>query len=214
MFSQIKSLVDLVKSGADEYRKYKSEAERKESALEMLRVYFLIKDCIEDGEELISEAKPNPVEVIANLPPEEALLMLEKWDGKIRRQSICLYQLAGDLLGQDHISVVNPKMQDKLVEIVGNKMNRTVTLHGIGAALYFKNMFPIENTAEEQARYISLMAGEEGDSLNMERITTEISDLKLAIEEYRAVVEKFVTTDEILRLSKLAREETRLEGSA
>ncbi|WP_105103046.1 hypothetical protein [Microbulbifer pacificus] len=214
MFSQIKALVDLVKTGATEYSKHKKESERSESVLEMLRVYFLIKDCVEDGEELVSESEPNPVEVISRLSPDMALLKLEKWDRKIRRQGLRLYRLSGDLLGQDHISVVNPELQDKLADVVGYKMNRTVTLHGIGAALFFKEMFPIENTAEEKARYISIMAGEEGDNLNMERIRSEIEDLKQALVEFRSVVDKFVSPDEILRLAKVARQETRFEESA
>lgn len=56
-------------------------------------------------------------------------------------------------------------------------MDRAVILHGIGAALFFKNLFPVANTAEEKARYISVMAGEEGDALDMSRITAEIEGL-------------------------------------
>ena len=93
-------------------------------------------------------------------------------------------------------------------------MDRTVTLHGIGAALFFKNMFPIANTAEEKARYISVMAGEEGDALDMCRITTEIDGLRQALNDYRAVVERMVADDELLKFSGRARRETRFPDEA
>ena len=209
MFAQIKSIVDLIRAGASDVRTFKAKKDRKEAVLDMLRVYFLLKDCADDGEFLVNAAQPNPVEVISKMEPKQALATMERWDSIIRKQGIRLHQLQGAIFGQHHLAVINPGLQEQIGEIVGYKMDRAVTLHGIGAALFFRNMFPIADTFAEKARYISIMAGEEGDSLNMGRIKKELTELREALDAYRAFVERMVSGDELLQLSKRARQDTR-----
>lgn len=209
MFGQIKNIVDLIRIGASDLKTFKSKKDRREVVLNMLRIYFLLKDCADDGEFLVNAAQPNPVEVISKMEPEQALATTECWDIRIRKQGIRLYQLQDAIFGQDHLTVINPTLQEQIGEVVGYKMDRAVTLHGIGAALFFKKMFPIPDTLEEKARYISLMAGEESKSLNMARIKEEIAELREALDAYRVFVERMVSDDEILQLSKQARQDTR-----
>jgi len=208
MFAQLKSVLDLVRSGVSDLRSFRSARAREEAVLGMLHVYFLLKDCVDDGERLISEAQPNPVEKISGMEPQLALATIERWDRMIRKQGIRLYQLQGALLGQDHITVINPVLQEQLVEVVGCKMHRAVTLHGIGAALYFKAIFPVADTHEEKARYISVMAGEEESALNMTRIYDEIENLRESLDQYRSIIERMVSNAELLQLSRRARRET------
>jgi hypothetical protein len=214
MFAQLKGVVDLIRTGISDLRNFQSAKAREDAVLDVLRVYFLLKDCVDDGEMLVSEAQPNPVERIAQMAPEAALATIEKWDAAIRKQGIRLYQLQGALLGQNHIAVINPELQKQVTEVIGYKMDRTVTLHGIGAALFFKNMFPVANTSEEKARYISTMAGEENDSLNMPRICAEIQSLRESLDQYRGVVERMVTDAELLQFSQRARQETEFPNEA
>lgn len=214
MFAQLKSVVDLIRSGISDYRNFKTVVEREEAVLGMLHVYFLLKDCVDDGELLISEAQPNPVEKISEMEPQLALTTIERWDRLIRKQGIRLYQLQGALLGQDHITVINPALQEQLIEAVGSKMHRAVTLHGIGAALYFKAMFNIGDTHEEKAHYISVMAGEKEDALNMARISAELTSLRESLNHYRTIVERMVSNVELLQLSKRARKETQFASDA
>lgn len=209
MFGQIKNIVDFIKTGVTDFRKFKSNKERNDAVVDMLRVYFLLQDCVDEGEKLILEAEPNPVDKISSMDPEKALYTIERWDSVIRKQGIRLYQLQGAIFGQDHLAVINPELQDRISKVVGYKMSRTVTLHGIGSTLFFKNMFPFDNTKEEKARYISLMAGEANDSLNMPRIKEEISSLRESLENYRTVVERLVTDSEIIQLSRQARLDTK-----
>lgn len=208
MFAQLKGIVDLVRNGVSDFRNFKTEKERKEAVLDVLRVYFVLKDCVDDGEKLISEAQPNPVQKIVGMEPDLALATIERWDAVIRKQGMRLYWLQGAFLGQDHIAIINPELQDRIGKAIGYKMDRTVTLHGIGSALYFKNMFPVANSIEEKAHYISVMAGEEVDSLNMPRISSEIETLRQSLIEYRAVVERMVSNAELLQLSSNARRQT------
>jgi len=214
MFAQLKGIVDLIRSGVSDFRSFQTVRAREEAVLDVLRVYFLLKDCVDDGEKIIAEAQPNPVEKIAQMEPELALTTIEKWDATIRKQGIRLYQLQGVLLGQDHIAIINPALQERISEAIGYKMDRAVTLHGIGAALFFKNMFPVANTAEEKAHYIFVMAGEEEGSLNMPRICAEIESLRQSLDQYRGVVERLVSNAELLQLSQRARQETRLSDEA
>ena len=93
-------------------------------------------------------------------------------------------------------------------------MDRAVTLHGIGAGLFFRNMFPIGETNEEKARLVALMAGAENDLLDLEKITAEVATLREALEEYRLVVERIVTSEELLSLSGKARQETQFKDRA
>lgn len=158
--------------------------------------------------ELVAEAEPDPVEKISSMEPDDAIATLERWDATIRKQGIRLYQLQGAIFGQDHLAVINPELQERVSEVIGYKMDRTVTLHGIGSALFFRAAFPTENTTKEKARYIAVMAGEEDDSLNMLRIREEITMLRDSLNQYRLVVERLVSDAELLQLSQRARKET------
>lgn len=208
MFGELTRLVDLIRSLISDLRKNHSENERNEAILELLKVYFLFKDCVDEGEALVLEAGSDPVSKIKLMNAEEALLTMERWDAIIRRQGFRLHSLQGYLLGQHHLTVINPELQEKIRAVIGSKMERAVSLHGIGAALFFKNMFPIANSNEEKAKYIAIMAGEENDSLNIPRINLEINKLRESLEQYRAILLTLTSSEEILRLSAKARLET------
>jgi hypothetical protein len=214
MFAQLKSIVDLIRSGISDYQKFSNNNDREKEVLGVLKVYFLIKDCIEEGESLINDAGPDPIAKITEMEASLALTTMKQWDSVIRRQGMRLYTLQQYILGQHHLSVINPVLLDKIREVIGYKLDRAVTLHGIGAALFFKNTFPLEESHEEKAKYIALMAGEEADTLNMPRINTEIANLRGALEQYRIVVERLVTSAELLHLSQRARQETQLVPGA
>jgi len=211
MFSDLIKVVELIQSAISGVLKFQTEAERKEAALGLLKTYFLLKDCVDEGEQLILSAGENPIERIAALTPDEAIETLTKWDFVIRKQGMRLYELQGYIYGQDHLAVIDPELQEKLDDIIGSKMDRAVSLHGIGAALYFRNIFPVANTNEERARYVAIMAGEEGDLLNMNKVKSEITSLREALNRYRMVVDKLLTSNELITLSKEARKVTLLQ---
>ena len=215
MFSQLKSVVDLIRSGVSEFSKFQSNRERKEIVLNILKVYFFLKDCIDDGERLITDAGNDPVGKINSMESDEAIRVLTVWDGILRKQGIRLYALQGYIFGQDHLAIINPELQERISEVIGYKMDRTVTLHGIGATLFLRNMFPIENTNEEKARLVALMAGVEAEgSLDLEKINSEVAALRMSLAEYRTVLERFVSDEELLSLSKRARKETLIQDLA
>ncbi|HEX8042818.1 hypothetical protein [Candidatus Deferrimicrobium sp.] len=207
MFSALKAIVDLIRSGLSDFRKIRDGRKRKEIVLGLLRAYFLLKGCVDDGEKLLEIAGIDPTSKIRDMESGEAVKTIEEWDAILRRQGHRLYVLQGLIFGQDHIAVINPDLQCKIGTIVGYKMDRAVTLHGIGAALFFRNMFPQQETQEDKARLISMMLGaEDNGALNLEASAVEIGALRRALDEYRSVVERFVSNEEILLLSEKARQ--------
>lgn len=208
MFGHLKNVVDVIRSGIADFRKYKTNKEREEALLSILKVYFLLKDCVDEGEALVHDAGSDPVAKINAMEASAALSTLERWDVIIRRQGIRLYTLENYVFRQDHLAVTNPTLQSKINEIIGYKMDRAITLHGIGSALYFRRLFPVANTNEEKARCVAIMAGAEGDTLDMTKVRNEIAGLREALDQYRLVVERLVPDKELLALSGRARKET------
>lgn len=208
MFGELISFIDVLKSAAISLRGIKLDAQRKAAISTLLETYFYLKDAADEGELLVEDAQPNPVDVIKALGPIEAKERLAKWDYALRRQTFRLMRVSDKVFGQDFISVVAPDLEEKLHDVLGSKFERASSLHGIGAALFFRGW--VDGTDEEKARYVSVMAGEEDDLLHMDKIRAEILGLREAMESYRLVVSELATSDEIIGLSKAARTATLL----
>lgn len=213
MFGELISFVDVLRSVVFDLRKNKLTADRDEAISKMLQTYFYLKDAVDEGEALVIDAAPNPAKLIASLSPVEARLKLLEWDHALRRQGFRLYRISENIFGQDFIEIVSPNLQEKLYEVIGSKFNRATSLHGIGAVLFFRDMFPLQNTDEEKARYISVMAGEKGNLLHMDKIKSEISALRIAMQSYREAISSLASREEIVRLSNAARSKTSLQAS-
>lgn len=208
MFGELISFIDVLKSSVLDIRSRKAGKEREASISTLLRTYFYLKDAADEGELLVEDANPNPVELIRNLEPQAARERLERWDYALRRQTFRLMQVSDMIYGQDFMDVVSPELRGKLYDVLGTKFDRATSLHGIGAALFFRGCGTATN--EDQARYVSVMAGEESDLLHMDKIRAELMALRESMELYRLVVNQLATPDEIMRLSKEARDATNL----
>lgn len=208
MFGELVSFVDLLKSVVFDIQSRSEGKEREANALLLLRTYFYLKDAADEGELLVEDAKPNPVALISSLDPQEAADCLRSWDYALRRQTFRLMRVSEMIYGQEFMDVVSPDLRERLHDVLGSKFRRANSLHGIGAALFFRGWGSA--TPEEQARYVSVMAGEEDDLLHMDKIRAEIVALREAMELYRLAVNQLATPSEIMRLSKQARIETEL----
>jgi hypothetical protein len=208
MFANLKTIVDLIRSGVAGFHEFKGRRDRQEIVLQLRRTYFLLKDCADEGEELLGLATHDPLSKIRAMQPDDVVKAGAEWDAKLRRQGHRLYALQGLVFGQDHLAVINPDLQRDIGTIVGYKMDRAVTLHRIGAVLFFRNMFPQHESAEDKARVVSLMLGAQEDgALDVGQSAAEIDALRRALEEYRTVVERFVSNEELLLLSERARQD-------
>lgn len=208
MFGELISFIEVLMDAAIDFRTRKLGAERRAAISALLETYFYLKDATDEGELLVEDAQPNPVEVIKSLNELDAKDRLAKWDYVLRRQTFRLMRVSDRIFGQDFIDVVTPNLREKLYEVIGSKHERTTSLHGIGAALFFRGW--VENSAEEAAHYVNVLVGEEDDLLHMDKITAEIAALREAMESYRIIVNELASSDEILLLSDAARKATLL----
>jgi hypothetical protein len=210
MFAQIRSVVEVLVSGFKGLREFKSEKDREAAIVGLLRFYFLLKECVEEAEALIADAGNDPVGKIGTLSPADALQVAKHWDAALRRQAGRLYALQGLLFAQDALAVINPELEASISKAVGYKMQRAVTLHGIGSVLVIRCMFPFEESPAEMGQLILTMAGERTrKTLNLKRIRQEVEGLKNALECYRKHVEAVATVEEIVKFSAKARKASR-----
>jgi hypothetical protein len=210
MFAQIKGVVEVLVSGFKTLREFKSEKDREVAIVGLLRFYFLLKDCVEEAEVLIADAGNDPVAKIGALSQQDSVHLAKHWDAALRRQASRLYALQGLLFTQDALAVINPELQASISKAVGYKMQRAVTLHGIGSSLVIRCMLPFEESPAEMAQLILTMAGERTrKTLNLRRIRGELEELKSALEGYRKHVEAVATVEEIVEFSAKARKASR-----
>lgn len=209
MFSDLAKIVDLLLSALSFLRNIKTKAEREKTILDILKTYFLMKDIVDDGILLLSSAGEDPVKKISVMDANHAIKTLKEWDLIVRKQGLRLFRLQEYIGGQNHLVIINPELKEKIDTVIGYKMGRTVTLHGIGAALFFKNLFPIEDNEKEKAKYVLLLLGAKKDgSLDIEKAYSEINQLQQSLKAYREVLESLVLKEELLSLSDRARKET------
>ena len=64
MFSDLEKIVKLICSCVTKFQKYKSVKAREKVILDLLQTYFLMKDSVDDGKQLIDEAGPDPIRKI------------------------------------------------------------------------------------------------------------------------------------------------------
>lgn len=189
---------------------FKNKRDREQAILGMLRFYFVLKDCVDEGNALIRDAGADPVQRIISVDPGEAKQLVGTWDAALRRQATRLYSLAGQLGSQDALAVLNPALIAEIQKALGSKMNRAISLSGIGSALVIRTMFPLDESPEQIAHLVAVMAGEKKNQINLKRIGREVDLLERALDGYRAHVEAMTSKEELLKLSAKARSQTLL----
>ncbi len=208
MFGELVSFIDALRSTVIDFRSRQLTKKREFVISSLLSTYYYLKDATDEGELLVEDAKPNPVKVIKSLNPDQAKDRLARWNIALRRQTFRLMRVSDLIYGQEFIDIVSPELRVRLYNVIGSKFKRVNSLHGIGAALYFRDL--TNSSPEEQAQYVSIMAGEKRNLLHMTKIRSEIAALRKTLEQYRLAVNKLSTPDEIMRLSSKARSETKL----
>ena len=213
MFSEIKAMVDVIRSAMESVGGFNDSKEKQNYSLELLRIYFLLMDVVKDGTDVLDSIDSEPLKVISSLEPEQAKSRLNEWDSLVRKQGSRLYSLSGRLLGQDALSVIDPSLKDRLEELVGSKLERADSLQAIGAGLVIYSML---GKSEEQDWLIGViksmyLAQEEGH-INITAAREEIEKLRNELEEYRTVCIRLIGEQEVMKLSKKARSDTCFES--
>jgi len=210
MFAQIKVVVDLIRGAMSSLKAFKADEDRKAFALEMLRIYFALKDCVDEGSTLLAAAGCDPLRSLQSMSGSELENARTTWNAILQRQGLRLYTLAGRIRSLDVLSVVDPNLQAKLEDAIGSKFDDVVTLQTIGAALYLRLMFRRSETVEELANYVAMTSGSDTDTFDMPRVRTEIEALQNSLHEYRGLIERFLSDQELVTFSRRARNDTRL----
>lgn len=110
-----------------------------------------------------------------------------------------------------YLNIVNPDAVEQISEIIGYKMNNLVTLHGLISSLVFRNMFPIEESPEiTVSLVIEILTKQDSDIINKELVLSELNSFKEGLNLFRTIIESTMNKEEILVLSKKAREETKI----
>ena len=87
---------------------------------------------------------------------------------QLDRQGYRLFALQSLIFSQNHLAVISPDLQERIAEIVGYKLTRANSLHGIGAAFFFRSALPVADSIEKRVDYVSVMAGSDKDWLDTE----------------------------------------------
>ncbi len=210
MFQDLKTIVDLLVTGFSEVNKLASANQKEKAILDMLRVYFMFKDVVEDGRELLGDAGSDPIKLLSGMPTEARKGKLKSWQIILSRQGKRLYTLLGMIFEQDHLEIINPALEKRISDVIGDKLERVDSLHGIGASLFFANMFGSNYEGNEQANLVCAMfRANNDDLLDVKKCEIELDTMEDALEEYRMLCNVYVSPDEILSLSKQARKETK-----
>ena len=121
MFADLKHIVELLRPCISSFHMYKSEKSREKLILELLHTYFLMKDCVEEGKQLIDEAGPDPIRRIKSMDEISTGSTLKRWEVILCRQGRRLVALQEFVIGQNHLAVIDPDTQTRLKEVVGTQ---------------------------------------------------------------------------------------------
>ena len=212
MFGELISFVDLLRSAASDLRARKATAEVEKAILTMLEVHFYLMDAVDEGEALVRDAGPAPIERLAGLSQADAEIKLAEWDVVLRRQAFRLREVSKLVFDQHFLGVLNPDLPAQLNKVVGSKFDRATSLRSIGAALFFRAMLPLDDEPAKRAEYVALMAGDVGSAIDMDRVRAEIASLRGSMEGYQEALLQVASKESIIGLSAAARRSTDLSG--
>lgn len=109
------------------------------------------------------------------------------------------------------MTVLDPDAQKKATEVIGYKMDRVATLHGLGAGLFFRSVFPSNETPKDTAQLVvETLTLEETGAVDRVAVSKELEGLKEGLKAFREVIVQSVSQDEFRKLSEEARHATQL----
>ncbi|MBT28324.1 MAG: hypothetical protein CMO01_01595 [Thalassobius sp.] len=215
MFTDLVKILEFLMNSVKGLSKLNKSSERKEALLEMLQAYFYLYDTHLDGVKLLESVDSDPVNYVKSLQGESLQEHLNTWDKVLRRQGIRLYKAKQYITYQSYLAVINPSAVDNISKVIGYKMDRLVTLHGLGAGLFFRNVFPTEETPEQLANFVlQVLTKQEAGLIDKDEVGKELDGLNVSLNKFRNMINEAVSKEELLELSDMARNKTYLVTSA
>lgn len=211
MIKEIIAIVKVLADAAKSFNAIASTARKNNNNLELLKIYFLIKDVQEDGCKLLDFAPPDPVDFMSIASSEALDMRLSTWNAVLRRQGARLQEIQNYITGRSDLSIINPQAQKRIAVIIGSKRGRVFSLFNLGAGLFFRTVLPIQESPESLRDLVmKTLTLQENEDLNITKIKLELNELEDALEEYRKLILLLMSNEDIRLLSEKAREETRL----
>ena len=140
MFAELLKILGFVKDAASDINQFKSLRERESAIVELLKTYFYLYDVHRDGVKLLDSIGPDPIGFVNSASEGEIRAIVDVWDSNLRLQGLRLYSIQEFISSKSYLAVINPKAVDEIGKVIGYKMDRVVSLHQIGAALFFRNL--------------------------------------------------------------------------
>ena len=211
MFTDLLKIINIISSAVKDLNNIKITHDRKTALSEMLKTYFLLLDSYKDGIKLLESVNSNPLEYIKSLDDNSLKYHLDVWDKILRRQSIRLYRAQEYITSQSYLAIINPDIVEEISKVIGYKMGRLVTLHELGAELFFRNVFPTDETPERTVSLVvQILMKQDSDVINKKLVFDELNALKKGLDSFRTIIDSSINKEEILLLSNKARKETKI----
>ncbi|HAV1413636.1 hypothetical protein P3521_07630 [Vibrio parahaemolyticus] len=209
MFAELLKILGFVKDAASDINQFKSLRERESAIVELLKTYFYLYDVHRDGVKLLDSIGPDPIGFVNSASEGEIRAIVDVWDSNLRLQGLRLYSIQEFISSKSYLAVINPKAVDEIGKVIRYKMDRVVSLHQIGAALFFRNVFPIETSPQGLASLVVMvLTKHESGLVDKEKVAKELVDLEEALYLFKNIVDDLTDKAEILKLSDKARKET------
>ncbi|MQU62331.1 hypothetical protein GHO25_04210 [Pseudomonas sp. FSL R10-1350] len=210
MIKEIIAIVKVLADTAKSFNAIASTARKNNNNLELLKIYFIIKDVQEDGCKLLDFAPPDPVDFISIASSEALDMRLSTWNAVLRRQGARLQEIQNYISGRSDLAIINPQAQKRIAVIIGAKRGRVFSLFNLGAGLFFRAVLPIQESPESLRDLVmKTLTLQENEDLNITKIKLELNELEDVLEEYRKLILLLMSNEDISLLSEKARKETR-----
>lgn len=207
MFSELKGLVELIAASLKQFKDFRRAKEREGTVKDFLKLYFILSDVVADGEGFLSDVGSDPEEFLNQFKQEDMDAKLKHWGSFIRVQGERLYSVGGWIHDTPSLKIIDPLLTEKLDKLIGQKGRRVRSLSTIVSGLFISTRFPLKDREQQIELIKSMYRKKAGGMLDVKRSSEEIDQLKVSLESFRQLCLGFIEENEILRLSRQARDE-------
>ncbi|MFA0541784.1 MULTISPECIES: hypothetical protein [Vibrio] len=204
MFAELGKVAKVLIDSIAKIKNITDKRKYRQSCIDVISVYYVLKDIRDDAVKLLNACNWNPNEKISTLSELELSAFLCFCDEILRKQGERLYCLERKINSDQCLAFMDDELHRKLLEAIGHKSQRVVSLHGIASTLVIEAMLPSE-TPEDRVELIQRMSGLENDTLNLNEIRQEIDNFSLLLKQYKNYSVSLVDNPELVEITELAK---------
>lgn len=206
MFAALLGVVSTFISSTPALKSLKDRRQAEEAVINLLTIYLVLWDVLEEGRKLLELAGTNPLETLRSAPPNKVDELRKRFEHGIASQGDRLYWLAGQLREDALLKYVDRKTRDRLDKVIGTKFDRTRTLAGTVSALVMTTMFAGVETDEQAASLVqSMYENKNGRPLSTKAARAELDALENELDNLKGACDQIVDGKMLARLLKKAK---------